>query len=286
MTTVALLGTGIMGAGMGHNILAAGLDLRVWNRSADKARPLADAGATLAADPADAVRGADVVVTMLGDGHHVLDVMERAADGLASGQVWAQTTTAGVDQSDLLAFAGKHGLLFVDAPVVGTRQPAESGQLVVLAAGPDAARAAVQPVFDAVGKATTWVADDASGLPASRLKLVVNSWVLAVTAATAEAVALAKALEVDPQAFLDSVAGGPLDLPYLQNKAKAILSEDWTPNFSVTNAAKDADLIVAAGEGAGVRLDVAAAASARYHRAADAGHGDADMAANYLASFE
>jgi 3-hydroxyisobutyrate dehydrogenase len=155
----------------------------------------------------------------------------------------------------------------------------------VLAAGPAAAKDAVQPVFDAVGKTTTWVADDAAGLPASRLKLVVNSWVLAVTAATAEAVALAKGLDVDPQAFLDSVAGGPLDLPYLQNKAKAILAEDWAPNFSVTNAAKDADLVVAAGKGAGVELDVAAAASARYHRAADAGHGDDDMAANYLASF-
>jgi 3-hydroxyisobutyrate dehydrogenase len=285
MTTVALLGTGIMGAGMGHNILAAGLPLRVWNRSPEKAQPLADAGATLAADPAEAVRGADVVVTMLGDGHHVLAVMEQAADGLASGQVWAQTTTAGVDQDDLVAFAEEHGLLFVDAPVVGTRQPAESGQLVVLAAGPAAAKDAVQPVFDAVGKTTTWVADDAAGLPASRLKLVVNSWVLAVTAATAEAVALAKGLDVDPQAFLDSVAGGPLDLPYLQNKAKAILAEDWAPNFSVTNAAKDADLVVAAGKGAGVQLDVAAAASARYHRAADAGHGDDDMAANYLASF-
>jgi 3-hydroxyisobutyrate dehydrogenase len=279
--TVALLGTGIMGAGMGHNILAAGLPLQVWNRSAAKARPLVDAGATLAADPADAVRGADVVVTMLGDGNHVLDVMEQAAAGLTPGQVWAQTTTAGVDQGDLLAFADKHGLLFVDAPVVGTRQPAESGQLMVLAAGPLAAREAVQPVFDAVGRATTWVADDAAGLAASRLKLVVNSWVLAVTAATAESIALARGLGVDPQAFLDSVAGGPLDLPYLQNKATAILSEDWTPNFSVTNAAKDADLIVAAaGE---LQLDVAAAVATRMHRAVDAGHGEKDMAANYLA---
>ena len=286
MTTVALLGTGIMGAGMGQNILAAGFSLRVWNRSPDKARPLADAGAVLASDPADAVRGVDVVVTMLGDGHHVLAVMELAADGLAAGQVWAQMTTAGIDQSDLLAFAQKHGLLFVDAPVVGTRQPAESGQLVILAAGPSEAKAAVAPVFDAVGKSTNWVADAADGLLASRLKLVVNSWALAVTAATAEAVALAKGLEVDPQAFLDSVAGGPLDLPYLRIKAKAILAEDWSPNFSVSNAAKDADLIVAAGKAVGVELDVAAGAAARYHRAAAAGHGDADMAANYLASFK
>lgn len=283
--TVALLGTGIMGAGMARNILAAGLPLRVWNRSAEKARPLGDEGATVAADPADAVRGADVIVTMVGDGHHVLDVMEQAAGGLAAGQVWAQMTTVGVEQSALVELAERHGLLLVDAPVVGTRQPAEQGQLLVLAAGPPTARDAVEPVFDAVGRATRWLADDAAGAAASRLKLVVNSWVLAVTAGTAEALALAHGLGVDPKAFLDTVAGGPLDLPYLQAKSAVILAADWTPSFSVDNAAKDADLIVEAGRAAGVALDVAAAAAARYHRASDAGHGAADMAANYLASF-
>ncbi|MBW0114077.1 NAD(P)-dependent oxidoreductase [Pseudonocardia abyssalis] len=281
--TVALLGTGIMGAGMGLNILAAELPLRVWNRTADKALALGEAGATVASSPAEAVAGADVIVTMLGDGSHVREVMEQAEP--ASGQVWAQMTTAGVDQSELLAIAARHGLRFVDAPVVGTRAPAESGQLLVLAAGSPAARAAVQPVFDAVGRETRWVADDATGLAASRLKLVVNSWVLAITAATGEAVALAEGLGVDPQAFLDAVGGGPLDLPYLQAKAKAIRARDWTPSFSVTNAAKDADLITAAAQEAGIRLDVAPAAAARYHRAADAGHGDDDMAAGYLASF-
>ncbi|MFC4942008.1 NAD(P)-dependent oxidoreductase [Pseudonocardia sp. GCM10023141] len=284
--TVALLGTGIMGTGMGHNILAAGLPLRVWNRSADKARPLAAAGAVLAADPADAVRGADVVVTMLGDGTHVADVMAQAADGLAAGQVWAQMTTAGIDQGDLLALAAQHGLQFIDAPVSGTRQPAESGQLLVLAAGTPAALAVAQPVFDAVGRATNWVAESADGLAASRLKLVMNSWVLALTAGGAEALALAKGLGVDPKAFLDAVAGGPLDSGYLQVKAAAMLAEDWTPNFSVSNAAKDGDLIVAAGKASGVLLDVAAAAAARNHRAAAAGHGEYDMAATYLASFD
>jgi 3-hydroxyisobutyrate dehydrogenase len=283
--TVALLGTGIMGAGMGHNILAAGIPLRVWNRTAAKARPLADAGAVLAAAPADAVRGADVVITMLGDGAHVASVVEQAAAGFAVGQVWAQMTTAGIEQDALLAFAAEHGLEFVDAPVSGTRQPAESGQLLVLAAGSEAARAVVQPVFDAVGRATNWVADSASGLAASRLKLVLNSWVLAVTAGAAEAIALARGLGVDPHAFLDTIAGGPLDLPYMQVKAAAILAEDWTPNFSVHNAAKDGDLIVAAGAAHGVALDVAAAAAARNHRAVAAGHGEHDMAATYLASF-
>lgn len=283
--SVALLGTGIMGAGMGRNVLAAGLPLRVWNRTAEKARPLADAGAVLAADPAEAVRGADVVVTMLCDARDVRTVMERAADGLAPGQVWAQMTTAGLDQDELLAFAQRHGLRFVDAPVVGTRQPAEQGQLLVLAAGDAQAIAVAQPVFDAVGRATRRVAEEPAGLAASRLKLVINSWVLAVTAATGEALALAEGLGADPRAFLDAVGGGPLDLPYLQAKAAAILAGDWTPNFSVTNAAKDADLVVAAGRDAGVMLDVAAAGAVRYRRVADAGHGDSDMAAAYLASF-
>jgi 3-hydroxyisobutyrate dehydrogenase len=283
--TVALLGTGIMGAGMARNVLAAGLPLRVWNRTAAKARPLAEAGAVLAADPAEAVRDADVIVTMLGDGHHVRAVMEQAQAGLRAGQVWAQMTTVGLDQGELVGLADRHRLLLVDAPVVGTRQPAEQGRLLVLAAGTAEARARAQPVFDAVGRATRWTGDDPGAASASRLKLVVNSWVLAVTAGAAEALALARGLDVDPQAFLDAVGGGPLDLPYLQAKAAAILAQDWTPSFSVANAAKDADLIVAAGAGAGIALDVAAAAAARYHRAAEAGHGEADMAANYLASF-
>lgn len=280
--TVALLGTGIMGTGMGRNILAAGLPLRVWNRTAGKARPLADAGAVLADDPAQAVAGADVVVTMLGDGGHVRDVVERAAP--ARGQVWAQMTTAGLDR-ELPALAERLGLRFVDAPVVGTRQPAEQGQLLVLAAGAPDVREVVAPVFDAVGRETRWVGDDASGLAASRLKLVVNSWVLALTAAAGEAVALAEGLGVDPQMFLDAVAGGPLDLPYLQAKAKAVVARDWTPSFSAANAAKDGALVVAAGQEVGLALDVAAGAAARYRRVTDAGHGDEDMAAAYLASF-
>ncbi|MBN9736024.1 MULTISPECIES: NAD(P)-dependent oxidoreductase [unclassified Pseudonocardia] len=285
MTSVALLGTGIMGAGMGHNVLAAGLELRVWNRTSSKAQPLADAGATLCEDPADAVRGADVVVTMLGDAGDVTAVMERAAGGLTEGQVWLQTTTVGVEPFDgLRPIAERHGLVLLDAPVLGTRAPAESGQLVIFVAGDPSVRATVDPVLDAVGRQTVWVADTNATAAASRLKLVANSWVLAITAATGESVALAQGLGVDPQAFLDSVAGGPLDLPYLQNKAAAIVADDWTPNFTVDNAAKDAGLIVEAAEGAGVRLDVAEAVRERLRRASGRGHGGDDMAAAYKAS--
>ena len=162
--------------------------------------------------------------------------------------------------------------------MLGTRAPAESGQLVVFVAGDPAARPVVDPVLDAVGRQTVWVAEDNTTAQASRLQLVANSWVLAITAATGESVALAQGLGVDPQAFLDAVAGGPLDLPYLQNKAKAILDDDFTPSFTVDNAAKDAGLIVAAAEASGTRLDVASAVRERLRRASERGHGGDDMA--------
>ncbi|WP_028933848.1 NAD(P)-dependent oxidoreductase [Pseudonocardia spinosispora] len=284
--TVALLGTGIMGAGMARNILAAGLPLTVWNRSRDKAAPLADEGATVADTPAEAVRGADVIVTMLRDGPNVTQVIADAEAGLRPGQVWAQCTTVGpAAAAELAELASKHGLVIVDAPVLGTRAPAEQGQLLMFASGARAeAEPLLTPVFDAVGRKTVWLGDDPTA--ASKLKLVANSWVLAITGATAETLGFARALGVDPQAFLDAVAGGPHDPPYLRMKAAAILGEEWEPSFTVNNAAKDADLIADAGRAGGARMDIAEAVAARLHRADAQGHGDKDMAANYFASFD
>lgn len=287
MTSVAILGTGIMGAPMARNLCRAGLDVRVWNRTRDKAEPLAADGAQIAGDPAEAVDGADVVLTVLYDGPAALETMRAAAPALTAGTVWAQSSTAGLEAlGPLSAFADEHGLVLVDAPVLGTRQPAENGQLTVLAAGPDAARTALAPVFEAIGSRTVWIAEDAADGAATRLKLVCNSWVLALTNGAAEALALAQGLGVQPRDFLDTVAGGPLDCGYLQAKAAAILTGDYTPSFTVTTAGKDAELIVAAGEGAGVRLDVAAAGAERFRRAAQQGHGAEDMAASYYASFD
>ncbi|MET8228579.1 NAD(P)-dependent oxidoreductase [Streptomyces sp. NPDC005301] len=286
--TVSVLGTGIMGAAMARNLARAGHTVRAWNRTRDKAEPLADDGAWVADTPADAVRGADVVLTMLYDGEAVLDVMRQAAPALAEGTAWVQSTTAGVDAiSGLATLASEHGLVFYDAPVLGTRQPAEAGQLLVLAAGPQAGRDTVTPVFDAVGARTVWTGEDGAQGSATRLKLVANSWVLAATNATGEVLALAQALGVDPQGFFDAIAGGPLDMGYLHAKAGLILDGRLTPPaFAVSTAAKDARLIVEASRRAGIRLDVAEAGAARLARAAAQGHGEEDMAAAYYASFD
>ncbi|WP_079063044.1 NAD(P)-dependent oxidoreductase [Peterkaempfera griseoplana] len=285
-TAVAVLGTGIMGAAMARNLARAGFRVQVWNRTRAKAQPLAADGISVADTPAEAVHGADVVLTMLYDGHAALQAMGQAAPALRPGAVWAQCSTAGLEaQPVLAAFAAEHGLRYVDAPVLGTRQPAENGQLLVLAAGPEDTRAVLAPVFDAVGSRTAWVGDDGAAGAATRLKLVCNSWVLTITHGTAEALALAQALEVDPHAFLDAVAGGPLDMGYLRTKSAAILAGDYSPSFAVATAEKDARLIVEAGRQAGVALDVTAAGAERFRRAAAQGHGDDDMAATYFASF-
>ncbi|PAZ11352.1 3-hydroxyisobutyrate dehydrogenase [Streptomyces sp. SA15] len=286
--TVSVLGTGIMGAAMARNLARAGHTVRAWNRTRDKAEPLAADGIEITDTPAGAVRGADVVLTMLYDGPAALGVMREAAPALRSGAAWVQSTTAGIEAiGELAGFAREHGLVFFDAPVLGTRQPAEAGQLLVLAAGPSEHRGAVAPVLDAVGARTLWTGEDGAAGSATRLKLVANSWVIATTNAVGEVLALAKALEVDPQSFFDAIAGGPLDMGYLRAKAGLVLNDQLSPaQFGVATAAKDARLIVEAGERYGVRLDVAAASAARLERAAAQGHGEEDMAAAYFASFD
>ena len=278
--TVALLGTGTMGAGMAANIARAGLPLRVWNRSREKAEPPARVGAVVADSPADAVQGADLVLTMLFDADAVASTMEQARASLAPGAVWVQQSTVGVEGSDrLVALARDLGVAYVDAPVLGTRKPAEDGALVVLASGPQDVRERVTPVFDAIGSRTLWLG--AAG-EASRLKLAANAWVITVVEGIAESLALTRSLGLDPHLFLQAVAGGAMDAPYVQLKGTAMIEGDFAPSFSIDGAAKDGDLIVAAARGAGVELAVVEAARDHLARARAAGHGGQDVSATYL----
>ncbi len=283
---VAVLGTGIMGAAMARNLLRAGLDVSVWNRDAAKTEPLAADGAKRAANPAEAVEGADVVLTMLYDAAAVEQVMHSAAPGFRAGMAWVQSTTVGVRDVPVLAgLAADLGLDLVEAPVSGTRAPAEAGQLLVLAAGPEAVRQRVAPVLDAIGARTIWTGEDASKGSATRLKLVVNSWVIAASNAAGEVVALAEALGVDPQQFLGVIEGGGLDLPYLRTKMGLIMDDGLEPaSFAVDTARKDAHLIVDAATEQGVKLDGAEAFAARLDRVSEQGRAKQDMAAAYYAS--
>jgi len=174
---VAVLGTGIMGAPMARNLLKAGFQVRVWNRTPDKARVLAAEGAALAKTPAEAVRDAAFVIPMLTDTAAVLAVMGQAADSVPPGAVWLQTSMD-TDLERAAALAEDHGIRFVSCPVIGTRKTAGRGRLVVLASGPGDVLDRAQPIFDAIGSKTVRLAPDTGR--ASRMRLVVSAWTLGI----------------------------------------------------------------------------------------------------------
>jgi len=284
---VAVLGTGIMGAPMARRMSEAGLSVSAWNRTREKAEALSACGVRVADSPAAAAQGARLVVTMLSDADAVLSAIERA--GGAQGEpddrpaTWLQMSTVGVRGIERCAEAAKAlGLELVDAPVLGTRQPAEEGKLTVLASGAAQALERAAPVFDAVAARTVRLGEVGQG---TRLKLVLNQWVLAVMEGVAETIALAEALEMDPRLFLEVIGGGPLDAPYAQTKAKTILDDRFDQaSFGLSMARKDARLVAQAAHDAGASAPLAELIEEQMGKAVEAGHGDEDMAATYWAT--
>src|SRR5256885_845101 len=223
--TVAVLGTGIMGAPMARNLARAGFPVRAWNRSPEKADPLAQDGIAVSASPAEAVHGADLVLTMLADGPTTAEVMRQAS--AAPGTVWLQMGTIGVDWTRRLA-AGATDLVFVDAPVAGSDVPAREGKLVILASGPDEGRERVQPAFDAVGRKTLWLGPAGAG---SGLKLAINNWAIVQIEALAETLALTASLGVDPAHLIELLDDLPLRSPYSVVEGRAMPAGTLDPRF-------------------------------------------------------
>jgi 3-hydroxyisobutyrate dehydrogenase len=284
--TVAVLGAGgTMGLAMAGNIAGAGIPVRAWNRSREKAEPLADRGAKIADSAAEAAAGAGVILTILSDIDAVLAAMD-GDDGALHGDVgdgalWLQMSTIGERGTERCAeLARERGLAFVDAPVLGTKQPAEQGELVVLASGPEGCRERCAAIFDAVGQRTMWVGEAGDG---TRLKLATNSWLISIVEGAAETLAFAEGMGLDPALVLDAVDGGPLDLPYLRLKGKAMIEREFSPSFTLTLATKDAALVQEAAAAHGLDLPVLAAIRERFAAGAEA-HGDEDLSATFLTS--
>jgi 3-hydroxyisobutyrate dehydrogenase len=280
---VAVLGTGIMGSGMARSLLRSGLDVTVWNRTLSRAAPLAADGAQVAGTAAETVADADAVITILWDGNSVAEVMADALPAAPDGILWVQSSTVSLrDAGDLLpALAGGCGARYIDAPVLGTRQPAEEGRLTVLAAAPEPLRDLIAPVFAGIAARTVWVSDRPGD--ATRLKLVANSWVATIVAATAQSIALAQGLDLDPRLFLDLMHGSAVDAPYLHIKGEAIIAGQFAPSFAVDGAVKDTGLIAAAMRESGTDASLMDAVGRQYRKASDAGHGEEDMAAVFRA---
>jgi 3-hydroxyisobutyrate dehydrogenase len=278
--TIAVLGTGGMGTPIAQNLLAAGFPVSVWNRTQARAAPLAEAGARLAPSPPEAVKDADVVLTMLADGAAVENVMSGtggALGSLSAGSVWIQMATIGVEWTERLAkLAAEHDIEFVDAPVSGSDGPAREGQLVVLASGPKGVEARLQPIFDVLGRSTLWLGPAGQG---TRLKLVLNIWLATQVEAVAEAMALAERLGVDQGIFIETIADGPLGSPYAVTKGRGAIAHQFAPGFPLRLAFKDVGLALDAADQLKLDLPVTSALVPRWQEAIADGHADEDVSA-------
>lgn len=266
---------------------AAGTGMRVaaWSRPLEHARDLERDGVEVAASARAAAEGADVVVTMAPDAA-AIETFATGDEGLlagaAGGAVWAQCATVGLDGCErLAALAAGAGAAFVDAPVLGTREPAERGELVVLASGPDDALDRCTPFFDAIGSRTLRLGAAGAG---TRLKLVANDWIVGCVAVLAETLALAEALGVDGAVFLDAIAGSAVDMGYAQLKGRMMLAGAYPVSMPLAHAAKDARLAAEAADRHGLGHLVTRAAAELLERGAARGDAAEDMAAVFRAA--
>jgi 3-hydroxyisobutyrate dehydrogenase len=281
---IAFLGAGRMGSPMAANLARDGFAVRVWNRTISRAEALTAGGAVVTGSPAEATRGASIVITMLADG----PATERAAtgpDGLLEagpGMIWVQMGTVGAEWTARLArIADARGVVFVDAPVSGSEGPARAGQLVILASGPHQVRELLAPVFGVLGRATAWLGPAGNG---TRAKLVLNNWLADLTEATAETLSFARRLGLDPAEIVDLLQSTPLGAPYAVQKARSMLAGDFSPAFALKLALKDAELAAQAAQATGATLTLTNALLPRWREAAANGHADDDLSAVYLVS--
>ncbi|MER5513152.1 NAD(P)-dependent oxidoreductase [Streptomyces sp. NPDC002763] len=283
-TRVAVLGTGVMGAPIARNLLRAGFDVTVWNRTRQRAEALAGLGARVAGTPAGAAAEAGFLITMLTDGAAVESAM-TGADGaltaLGPDAVWIQMSTVGVHATRQLAELAEGTAAFVDAPVSGSSEPAERGELLVLASGDPALRPRVQPLFDALGHRTLWLDRLGDG---SCFKLVLNNWLAVLVEGMAETVSLTSVLGLEPGLVLGTLTESPLGSPYATAKGRAMVEHDFAPGFPLHHAGKDAALALAAADHSGLELPLTEALLKRWDEAIASGHATDDVAAAITAA--
>lgn len=277
---IALLGTGIMGSGMARNLVAASHDVVVWNRTRSRADALAsEVDLTVADSPTVAADGADVLVTMLFDADATAAAVTGPDGAFAARDlppVWVQSATVG-DEVARLAELAPAGVAFLDAPVLGTKGPANAGQLVTLVAGDPAALDAARPALEAWSTRVVELGDEPGA--ASRTKLVVNTWLAVLNGGLAELFVVARRLGVDPAAFLSMMEGGGLWAPVMGVKGTMMLEGDLEAHFPLVGLRKDVALTLAAAEVDDDELPTLHGVLAALDRAVDAGLGDLDMAA-------
>jgi 3-hydroxyisobutyrate dehydrogenase len=275
--TVAVLGIGAMGSGMALSALRAGIPTIVWNRTSGATHGLAQLGAEVADTVVDAAGRAAIVVTMVSDADAVMSIAtaQGLLGALAPGAVWVQMSTigvAGIERLATMVAAERPDVTLIDAPVSGSKEPAEQGQLTIFASGPDEARPRVAGLFDALGQRTIWVGAVGAG---TRLKLVNNIWLAFATEALASSVALARRLGLQTETVVEAIGAGPLVAPWQAAKLQRIARGDFSAQFALSLALKDVHLALqAAGDD---RFATVVCLADEWQQVVDQGLGDYDI---------
>jgi 3-hydroxyisobutyrate dehydrogenase len=212
------------------------------------------------------VTDADAVVSIAGD--------QGMLAALAPGAVWVQMSTigvAGIERVSAMVEDRRPDVALVDAPVSGSREPAESGELTIFASGPDEVRPRVAPLFDALGQRTVWVGALGAG---SRVKLVNNTWLAFAAEGVAASVALARRLGLQTKTVADVLGPGPLMSPWQAAKLQRIARGEFSAQFALSLALKDVHLALGA---AGDRLAVLACLADEWQQVVDHGLGGEDL---------
>lgn len=274
---VAFLGIGTMGHAMASTALRAGIPTIVWNRDPQPTQDLADLGAEVAETPADAARRAAIVVTMVTDADAVVSIAQDQGmlAALAPGAVWVQMSTigvAGIERVKDLVEAERPDVVLIDAPVSGSKQPAEQGRLTIFASGADELRARLAPLFDALGQETIWVGPVGAG---SRLKLTANAWLALGAEAVNTSVALARRLGLETETVMNALKGSPLESPWQAAKLQRIAQDDYSVQFALSLALKDVHLALEAAGDASFRA--LASLADEWQQVVEDGLGDRDL---------
>ena len=272
---VTVIGAGALGAAMAARLGETGHEVRLWNRTPQRAAHAAEGsvGVTAVESLEDAVSGAPVVITVLRDGPAVAAVMESALPDMDAGAIWVQASTVGPKQAlALMDLARRHSVAALDAPVSGSSALARQGTLVWLVAGDGGVLDRSRPVLDDLASSVLHVG---TGVEGSSLKLAVNAWMAAATVAMSDLLGLCDALGIDHGTLGQALGAGALNMPYALQKMRLMDDRAFDPGFAVQLALKDVDL---AGDAAplGPLLDVV---RDRLARTVESGHGDEDLAA-------
>jgi 3-hydroxyisobutyrate dehydrogenase-like beta-hydroxyacid dehydrogenase len=278
--TVGLIGLGLMGKPMGHNLLKAGFPLVVWNRSAAKADDLVRAGARLGATPRDTAAQADVLITIVSDPpalEEVLSGANGALAGLRRGSIYIDSSTISPDLARRTAAScAERGVDFLDAPVTGGTWGAEKGELVFMVGGKAETLERAKPVLEAVGKRFFLLGPNGAG---QTVKLAMNLILALQVDALAEALALVTAAGVAGERLVEVMQSSMARAAVLDVKAPLILKNEFPPSFPLRLMHKDMRLALELARQLGVNLPAAAASYATYSAVKDASKDDPDYAA-------